>query len=117
MEARKIPMRVRCKWCKRKIAPCGMPRHVSALHRMMTLAEFRMHPAMITYGLASGHLPPMQLALPAPNALTVYSTRPLGRMAAPIPELRRPKGYHPPQNYARPADLLAGQVRYGYIFT
>lgn len=56
-----------------------------------------------------------QLALPPTSELTVYSTRPLGRMAAPIPELRHPKGYLP-DGYSRPADILAGQLRYGYIF-
>ncbi len=105
-----------CKYCRKPIDPRGMPRHISSRHRSMVLAEFRMNPAMIIYGLLSGFLPPMQLALPAPNPLTIYSRRPLGKMAAPLPWMRRPKGYQPPQNYARPADILAAQVRYGHLF-
>jgi hypothetical protein len=106
-----------CKYCKRKIAPSGMPAHISFKHRGMVLAEFRRNPIMIEYLFANeGRFLPDQPMLPAPNPLTIYSTRPLGKMAAPIPELRRPKGYQPPQNYGRPADILAGQVRYGHIF-
>ena len=106
-------MKVACRYCKRKMAPSGMPRHVSAKHRGMVLAEFRMSPATTLYGAASGYFPPMQLALPAPNPLTVYSRRPLGFMAKPIPEHRRPKGYVLPQAYSRPADALAAQRFYG----
>jgi hypothetical protein len=83
----------------------------------MVLSEFRNNPLMREYLFVNeGRFLPDQLMLPAPSPLTVYSRRPLGLMAAPIPELRRPKGYQPPQNYGRPADLLAGQVRYGHNF-
>ena len=110
-------MKVRCKWCKRQMAPSGMPRHVSARHRAMVLSEFCHSPIMRDYlFMNEGRFLPDRLMLPAPSPLTVYSRRPLGFMAVPIPELRRPKGYQPPQNYARPADLLAGQVRYGRYF-
>jgi hypothetical protein len=94
------------------MAPSGMPRHVSAKHRGLVLAEFRTNPATILYAIGCGFLPPMQLALPAPNPLTVYSRRPLGFMAAPIPEHRVPKGYRLPQAYSRPADALASQLRW-----
>ena len=99
-------MIVKCKWCGKKIDARGMPRHQSAKHRKMILAKFRMDPAMILYGLSNGFLPPMQLALPAPNPLTVYSKRPLGYMAAPIPEHRRPKGYTLGYGYAQPWENL-----------
>jgi hypothetical protein len=89
-----------------------MPRHISATHRALVLAEFRMSTATILWGCAQGYFPPMQLALPAPNPLTVYSRRPLGFMAKPIPEHRRPKGYVLPQNYVRPVDALATYKRF-----
>jgi hypothetical protein len=89
-----------------------MPMHISARHRGMILAEFRRNPVMVEhYFMTEGRFLPDQLMLPAPNALTVYSRRPLGFMAAPIPELRRPKGYCPGYGYARPADALCGQLR------
>ena len=106
-------MKIECKYCKRKMAPSGMPRHVSTKHRLTVIAEFRMNPTVVLFQLLEGRVHQMQLALPAPNPLTVYSRRPLGFMAKPIPEHRRPKGYVLPQAYARPADALAAQRFYG----
>lgn len=95
----------------------GIPAHISFKHRGLVLAEFRRNPViMIDAFLRLGYFPREQKSLPSPSALTVYSRRPLGFMAAPIKELRRPKGYQPPQNYGRPADILAGQARYGRNF-
>jgi len=89
------------------MSPSGIPAHVSAKHRKMTMAEFRRNPVMIEYLFANeGRFLEDQLMLPAPSPLTIYSRRPLGKMAAPIPEHRIPKGYRPPQNYARPSDLI-----------
>jgi hypothetical protein len=107
-------MKSRCEFCKRKIAPQGMLMHVSVKHRGMILSRFRCNPEVQRMMfLERGFFPKDQPMLPAPNPLTVYSRRPLGKMAAPIPELRRPKGYQPPQNYGQPWEMLAGQLRYG----
>jgi hypothetical protein len=112
----RLGMKKRCEFCKKKIAPQGMLMHVSARHRGMVLAQFRTNPSVILHCLAErAWLPPMQLALPSPNPLTVYSRRPLGMMAAPLPYMRRPKGYQPPENYATPSDLLRfGAARYAW---
>jgi hypothetical protein len=81
--------------------------HVHFRHILSVRAELMTNPWFMAADLVEfGYLAPMQPALPAPNPLTVYSRRPLGYMAAPIPQLRRPKGYEPPQRYARPADLM-----------
>jgi hypothetical protein len=90
-------MKIRCKYCRKLIAPCGMAAHMHFRHLKMILAEFRHNP-IISYmrllwkfeGYRDTDEP---LALPAPNPLTVYSRRPLGRMAKPFPWMKRPKGY------------------------
>ena len=108
-------MKVCCEFCGKKMAPQGIPRHISSLHRKMVLAKFRHNPDMIFYLFVNeGRFLEDQLMLPAPCPLTVYSRRPLGFMAAPLPWMRRPKGYQLPQNYARPADLLRAQTRYSF---
>ena len=100
-------MKVRCKYCKKKMAASGIPAHISARHRVMVLAEFRSDPLLRELLFTQeGRFIPDQLMLPAPSPLTIYSRRALGKMAAPIPEHRRPKGYQPPTNYARPSDLI-----------
>lgn len=102
---------VRCKYCRKKMSASGIPAHISFKHPGMELAEFCANPLIILRCFVENrYIPPMRIALPAPNPLTIYSRRPLGFMAAPIPELRRPKGYVPPQNYARPADILLSQA-------
>ena len=84
----------------------------------MIVSEFRNSPIVrMMLFVEDRRFPSDQLMLPAPNPLTVYSRRPLGFMAKPIPEHRRPKGYVLPQNYSRPADCLAYQARYGHIFS
>lgn len=106
-------MKVRCEWCKKKIAPQGMLMHVSAKHRGMVLSRFRNSPEVRFFMFAErGYFPEDQKMLPAPNPLTVYSTRPLGKMAAPIPQHRRPKGYQLERGYAQPWQLLAGALHY-----
>lgn len=66
--------------------------------------EFVLNPTVQLMRLMwDGELPYFpQNQLPAPNPLTIYSTQPLGVMAAPMPWMRRPKGYVPPQNCAQP---------------
>jgi hypothetical protein len=106
-------MKKRCEFCGRKIAPCGMPMHVSVHHKWMILSKFRNDPTVILhYFVKYRRFPQAQRALPASSPLTVYSRRALGKMAAPIPELRRPKGYKLDRNYGRPADLLAVAPHY-----
>lgn len=104
-------MKSPCKYCLKPIYTPGMPAHVSFKHRGYALREMCRSPLMLWFHLYHyGYLlTEDRKMLPAPNPLTIYSTRPLGKMAAPIPQLRRPKGYQPPHNYARPADILAGQ--------
>ena len=107
-------MKVRCEFCRKKMSASGIPAHVSFKHRGFTWAKFRMNPIVIAHCLLeNGFIPQMQLALPAPNPLTVYSRRPLGVMASPIPELRRPKGYNAWHDYVIPALRLMGHGRYG----
>lgn len=112
-------MKQSCKYCGRKIDGRGMLAHVHFRHRGQVAREFSLQPEVMLWIWITDGVPPhfTQKQLPAPNALTVYSLRPLGFMAAPIPQHRRPKGYCLGYGYARPADALAGQRRYGYIFT
>jgi hypothetical protein len=112
-------MKAPCKYCLKRIDTRGMLAHIHFRHRCYVAREFSLQPIVLWFQLAEDGLEPRftQLQLPAPSPLTVYSRRPLGFMAAPIPEHRRPKGYQLPYGYARPADLLRTQVRYGYIFT
>lgn len=79
-----------------------MPAHVSFKHRRMALAKFMTNPWIIADCILRGIRPPTQKALPAPNPLTIYSRRPLGHMAATIPQHRRPKGYELGDGYAQP---------------
>lgn len=110
--------RVRCKYCRKRIAACGMPAHVSFKHRDMVIAGFYLNPYMQAFNIIEhGVIRPFeQKQLPAPNPLTIYSTRPLGMMAAPIPEHRRPKGYTLGYGYARPFEALALQLRFNRYF-
>ncbi len=104
-------MKVRCEYCGKKIAPQGMLCRISFKHRWMTLAKFARNPEVRMFMFVElGYFPEDQLMLPAPNPLTVYSRRPLGFMAAPIPEHRRPKGYKLPYGYGRPFEILRGQL-------
>ena len=103
-------MKVRCEYCGKKIAPQGMLCHVSFKHRRMTLAKFARNPEIRMFCFVErGYFPEDQLMLPAPNPLTIYSRRPLGMMAAPLPWMRRPKGYSLGYGYARPFQLLSGR--------
>lgn len=101
-------MKSRCKYCMKPISPQGMPAHIHFRHRAYVSRELSLNPIVQLMQLAlDGYMPRFaQKQLPSPCPLTVYSSRPLGYMAVPIPELRRPKGYELPQNYARPSDLL-----------
>lgn len=96
-------MKERCKFCGRRIDTRGLLSHLHFKHRSSIVREFALNPMVVYY---AEMWPPRfdQKALPAPNPLTVYSLRPLGYMARPIPELRRPKGYTLGYGYARPSD-------------
>ena len=110
-------MKVKCKWCGKKIDARGMPSHEFFRHRRMIARAFSLEISVMVMFWLDGGLPPHfeQKQLSAPNPLTVYSKRPLGYMAAPIPEHRRPKGYTPPQGYSTPCDALRGQILYGKL--
>lgn len=70
--------------------------HIHFRHRSYVLREFAQKPWVIAYLLADGRVPVFhEKALPLPSPLTVYSNRPLGKMAKPLPYMRRPKGYEP----------------------
>ena len=82
--------------------------HIHFKHSSYVAREFSLDSAVQWMWLMmEGEVPRFtQLQLPAPNPLTVYSTRPLGMMAVPLPWLRRPKGYELPYGYARPYEGL-----------
>lgn len=115
-------MKTRCKYCLKPIDTRGMMSHIHFRHRMYVAREFSLDSAIQWMWLfMEGEIPRFdQKQLPAPNLLTVYSTRPLGKMAAPLPWLRRPKGYELPYGYARPHERLLGwngfRVVYGKGF-
>ena len=99
----------RCKYCRKSITACGLPAHIHFKHRAAVLVEFRLNPIIqLMSFMEDGYLPGFgdQKQLPAPNPLSIYSTRPLGRMAAPIPEHRVPKGYRLPYGSARPFERI-----------
>ena len=87
------------------MAKCGLAAHLHFRHLGLVLSEFR-HEVRFYLFVEDGRFPAEPKMLPAPNPLTIYSRRPLGMMAAPIPEHRRPKGYTLDQNYGRPSDML-----------
>jgi hypothetical protein len=103
-----------CPYCVRDFDSRGLLSHISRMHWRQVQLKFAYNPIVwMTLWVEYGNAPRFQhLALPAPNPLTVYSTRPLGKMAKPIPEHRRPKGYTLGYGYSRPADALAGQHRF-----
>lgn len=97
-------MKYPCKYCGKRIDTRGMMSHVHFRHVDYVAREFALNPAVWAFMWAidprlnwrGNVLAPViftQKQLPAPNPLTVYSTQPLGYMARPIPEHRRPKGY------------------------
>ena len=98
----------RCKYCLKKISNAGMPAHVHFRHRSYVSIEFSLNSLIQALLIHENRRYPhfAHLALPAPSSLTVYSTRALGRMAAPMPFMRRPKGYVPGQCEGRPSDML-----------
>lgn len=107
-------MKQPCKYCLQPIDPRGMLSHLHFKHARCIRHEFAMNPLVQLMRLMwDGEMPHFaQKQLPAPNPLTVYSTQPLGVMAAPLPWLRRPKGYTPPQGYAQPWQTVHYTWRY-----
>ena len=111
-------MKKPCKWCGKKIDPRGMPSHEHFKHRDVILRTFTLNPIIVLYRWMEDGVPPHfdQKQLPAPNPFTMYSTRPLGHMAAPISQHRIPKGYTPGYGHARPFELLGGQPRFNRFY-
>lgn len=89
-----------------------MNAHIHFRHRAYVSRELALNPMVQWMQLAlDGQMPYFsQKQLPAPNQLTIYTTRPLGKMAAPIPELRRPKGYELPYGYVQPWKRVSSYV-------